>query len=343
MNRVLALLALITLASGCATTETQTFKEDPLIRPGAQIELGTVSVPPASDYEIDVTGLMRAALEASLEEHNIAWQGDPAADRFLLDVVVDDYEPGNAFKRWLLPGFGSTIVHVSGKLTDAATGNMAGELDHERAIHAGGAYTIGAWETVFKGIADDITTQLQNRIENKGFTVRLTPWPARDVEIPVAETKQTFSFLPAIDSREERARIGERTAAFEVSMGSVFFDRQVPAFLTEAIAADLLGAGHEISAGGPGRPVTIEVVKFWTHTNTTAFYWDVIGNIEVGVSVGSESDEADVRTASFDCEQTKRTWAWPSLDLVTEVMDTCLVELVTKVREDTIWDAPGES
>lgn len=341
MNRLLTLLALTIVVSGCATTETQTFKDDPLIRPGAKIELGAVTVPPDSDYEIDVAGMMNGALKESLTEHNIAWQGDPLADRFLLDIVVDDYEPGNAFKRWLLPGFGSTIVHVSGKLTDRSTGSVAGELDHERAVHAGGAYTIGAWQTVFKGIADDITTQLQNRIENKGFTVRLKPWPARDVEIPVAQIPQKFSFLPATDSREERARIGERTAAFSVSMGSVFFDRQIPAFLGEAIAADLIGAGHEISVEGPGRPVSVEVVEFWTHTDTTALYWDVIGNIEVGISVGSESGDGDLRTASFTCEQTKRTWVWPSLDLVTEVMDACLVELMANVRSDAVWNAPG--
>ncbi len=341
MNKILTSLALMTVVSGCATTETQTFKDDPLIRPGAKIELGAVTVPLDSHYEMDVAAMMKTALVESLTEHNIAWQGDPAADRFLLDVVIDDYEPGNAFKRWLLPGFGSTIVHASGKLTDSSTGLVAGELDHERAVHAGGGYTIGAWQTVFKGIADDITMQLQNRIENKGFTVRLTPWPARDVEIVVAETPQSFSFFPVSDSREERARIGERTAAFSVSMGSVFFDRQVPAFLGEAIAADLLGAGHEISVEGPGRPVNLEVIKFWTHTDTTAFYWDVIGNIEVGVSVGSESGDEDARTARFTCEQKQRTWVWPSLNLVTEVMDACLVELLANARGDAVWNASG--
>ena len=341
MNRLLSLLALATVVSGCATTETQTFKDDPLIRPGAKIELGGVTIPPDSEYEVDVAGMMNTALGESLTEHNIAWQGDPAADRFRLDVMVDDYEPGNAFKRWLLPGFGSTIVHVSGKLTDISAGRVVGELDHERAIHAGGAFTIGAWQTVFKGIADDITTQLQNRIENKGFTVRLTPWPARDVEIPVAPDPQTFSFLPVSDRRDERARIGERTAAFDVTMGSVFFDRQVPAFLGEAIAADLLGAGHEITVEGPGRPVTLEVVKFWTHTDTTAFYWDVVADIDVSVSVGPESGEDDVRTTNLTCKQTKRTWIWPTLDLVTEVIDACLVELLSNMRGDAIWSADG--
>ena len=337
MNRILTLFALAVALSGCATSETQTFKDDPLIRPGAKIELGAVTVPPDSEYKIDVAGMMNAALMESLAEHNIEWQGDPAADRFLLDVVVEDYEPGNAFKRWLLPGYGSTIAHVSGKLTDMSTGQVAGELDHERAIHAGGAFTIGAWETVFKGIADDIATQLYNRIENKGFTVRLTPWPARDVEIPIAQSPQSFSLSPAIDSREERARIGERTAAFNVSMGSVFFDRQVPAFLGEAIASDLLGAGHEITVEGPGRPVSIEVLRFWTHTDTTALYWDVVANIDVRVTVGPESGDKDTQSATLSCEQTKRTYTWPSLDLVTGVMDACLVELLTGMRDDAVW------
>lgn len=162
------------------------------------------------------------------------------------------------------------------------------------------------------------------------------------MDIPVAQTPQKFSFFPATDSREERARIGERTAAFGVSMGSVFFDRQVPAFLNEAVASDLLGAGHEITVEGTGRPVHLDVVKFWTHTNTTALYWDVIANIEVGVSVGSESGDEDVRTAEFTCEQEKRTYVWPSLDLVTEVMDACLVELLTNARGDAVWNAPQE-
>ena len=88
-------------------------------------------------------------------------------------------------------------------------------------------------------------------------------------------------------------------------MGSVFFDRQVPAFLGEAIASDLLGAGHEVSIEGPGRPVSIEVLRFWTHTDTTALYWDVVANIDVMVSVGSESGDEAIQSATFTCEQKK--------------------------------------
>ena len=327
----------IVALGGCATTETQTFTKDPLVRPGAVIELRTVDISPDKSYEIDAATLMRAALEEALAEQGIAWQGDSAADRFVLDVTVDDYEPGNAFKRWLLPGYGATIIHISGRLTDVSTGELAGELDHERSVYAGGAYTIGAWETIFATIAEDIATQLSNRINNKGFVVRLTPWPARDIEIPAAATKQTFEISSVIDSRPERGRIGERSAAFGVSMGSVFFDRNVPAFVQEAIGAELIGAGHLLTNDGTGRPVSINVINFWTHTNTTALYWDVIANIEIGVSVREGDAEDLLKRAAFSCETSRRTYVWPSLELVSEVIDECLETLMEDIRRDPIW------
>lgn len=339
MRNTVALLIPLLLLAGCATTETQTFSKDPLVRPGAVVELGSVGIAPDKSYDIDAAGLMRAAMEEALAEHGIAWQGEPEADRFILNIVVDDYEPGNAFKRWLLPGYGATIVHVSGTLIDVSSGEVAGEIDHERGVYMGGAYSIGAWESIFGTIADDIATELENRIENKGFVVRLEPWPARDIEIPATETPQVFNFADVADSRPERGRIGERTAAFGVGMGDVFFHRMVPAFLREAVGAELLGAGHQLANDGTGRPVSMDVRTFWTHTNTTALYWDVIANIEVVVTVGSSEPEQGEKQTSFACETTKRTYVWPSLDLVSEVLDACLIELMAKVRADAIWDA----
>lgn len=327
------------LFTACATTETQTFSSDPVVRPGAKIELGSVSVAPEKSYEIDAAVLMRNAFEAALLDSDIGWDGDPAADRFVLDVVVDDYEPGNAFKRWLLPGYGSTIVRISGQLTDLSTRTVAGELDYERAVHAGGGFTIGAWQSIFNSVANDVVRQLDNRVNKKGFTVKLTPWPARDIEIPVAAAPQNFNFDSVLDSRTERGRIGERKAAFEVSMGSVFFYRDVPAFLQEAVAAELLGAGHQIDGLEGGRPVSVDVVKFWTHTNTTALYWDVIANIEIAVSVGANEVAASSAQSSFSCEETKRTYVWPSLSLVTNVLDNCLVSLMGDIRASPVWSA----
>lgn len=33
-------------------------------------------------------------------------------------------------------------------------------MDAKRTVDAGGAYTIGAWETIFKNVADDVIVKL---------------------------------------------------------------------------------------------------------------------------------------------------------------------------------------
>lgn len=334
MKRISCIVVLVLLVAGCATTETETFSKDPLVRPGSRIELGAVSVAPGKTYEIDTVELMRTALQEALAEREIAWQGEEGVDRFILNVQIDDYEPGNAFKRWLMPGYGSTVMHVSGGLVDVATGETAGELDYERGVHWGGAYTIGAWEKIFKDVADDIATELEHRINSKGFVVRLRAWAGRELEIPVAEPRQKFEITTVTDSRPERGRIGERTA-LNVSMGDVFFYPQVPSFIKNAVASELVGEGHELVVDGTGRPVSLEITEFWTHTDTTIMYWDIVGNMTVAVTVGA--DGAEQKQQTFRCETTERTYLNPSLDLVSKVMDECLVELIQGMRDAPVW------
>jgi hypothetical protein len=49
----------------------------------------------------------------------------------------------------------------------------------------------------------------------------------------------------------------------------------------------------------------------------------------------------NARIGRFTCEQKIRTYVWPTLDMVKDILDACLVELVTNVREDAIWGAAG--
>lgn len=338
MTRRLGNILITLLLAACATTDTDIFPSDPVVRPGARIELGAVTVAPEKSYEVDAAGMMRSAMQSALAERGIAWQDEPDSERFVLNLTVQDYEPGSAFQRWLLPGLGTTILHVTGELIDLSTGKRAGEVDHERGIYAGGAYTIGGWEKIFQTVANDIATELDNRINNKGFVVSLKPWPARDLDIPEANTRDTFTINEVTDSRAERGRIGERTAAFGVGMGDVFFDRSVPAFIEEAVAAELIGAGHQIANDSSGRSIAIDVKSFWTHTDTTALYWDVVGNIQIGVTVGINTGDQTPKQETFDCESTTRTYVWPTVALVSEVMDKCLTQLMGKLRSDSVWD-----
>ena len=116
---------------------------------------------------------------------------------------------------------------------------------------------------------------------------------------------------------------------FEGSIQNVF------AAFPEGQFSDSLLA--DVQQGRTRLHVSLEVLKFWTHTDTTALYWDVVAIIDVRISVGSESGGEGIQRATFSCEQTKRTYTWPSLDLVTDVMDACLVELVTGMRGDAVW------
>jgi hypothetical protein len=161
---------------------------------------------------------------------------------------------------------------------------------------------------------------------------------ARDIDIPAAEAPQNFKVVEVVDSREERGRIGERFAAFGVSMGDIFFSPAVPTFIEETFADELRAAGHQVNIDDSGRPLAIEIVSFWTHTDTTALYWDIIANIEVGVVSGVETDQ-DARRVTFTCTATERTYIWPSLELVTGVLDDCLISLMSDVRADPIWQS----
>jgi hypothetical protein len=227
---------------------------------------------------------------------------------------------------------------------------VAARVDHQARVLAGGAFTIGAWKSIFGAVAGDIASDLEARSKGEGFTVNLEPWASREVEIPLAAAPREFQVAPFTDARAERGRIGERFAAFGVSMGSVRFARDVPAFLQEAVADDLRAAGHRVTEGGAGAateggggPVEIrgEVLEFWVHTDTTPLYWDVTAEIELRLSLHSPGDPAALATATHACTHSERTWAWPTKSLVEKVLGACLEELMVEVRSDAMWRAEG--
>ena len=87
-----------------------------------------------------------------------------AAPKLVLAADIVEYEPGDAFKRWLLPGWGATVLVVRGTLVDAEK-RAVGSVEAKRTVEAGGGYTIGAWETVFRDIANDIVTKLREQLK----------------------------------------------------------------------------------------------------------------------------------------------------------------------------------
>ena len=76
----------------------------------------------------------------------------------MLDCKIVEYDKGNAFKRWLLPGWGSTALSIECNLREGSL--VVGTIEVRRTIDVGGGYTIGAWRTVFKTVAEDVAKEL---------------------------------------------------------------------------------------------------------------------------------------------------------------------------------------
>jgi uncharacterized lipoprotein YajG len=318
--------------TACVTRPPRAFDEPPAVREDARIEVGEISIEGEQAPEIDEQALFRAALLEAARERGILWSGDPAEDRYTLSLAIVEYEPGSAFKRWIAPGYGSTILRVEGDLIDARDASVAGKVDHERSVAFGGAYTIGAWERIFDSVADDIMEDLRRRVERTGFVVALVPWSAQATDIPRAATQRTLSITQLTDERPDRVRIGTRKAAFGASMGDVYPSRDVAAYLREVLSDELRGQGHRIVESGPADVVSGDITRFWVRTDTTPLYWDIVAEIELRVSVSSETPSLGVLEKTISCQSEDRTYVYPSAKLVGRVLEDCLSSLMRELR-----------
>jgi len=159
---LLALAALLSLLYGCGTAQ-HSVKLDDTFAPevGTRVEVGPVANQTGHGFEINVEQLLTDALAEELRSENLLWSGAQARRLVLMSSIVE-YEEGNAFKRWLLPGWGSTMLTVRGDLKDGE--RLVGSVDARRTISAGGGYTIGAWKSIFRDVAEDIVDDLRAKI-----------------------------------------------------------------------------------------------------------------------------------------------------------------------------------
>jgi len=279
---------------------------------------------------INVKEMMTQSLNNALEEAGRKWGGDAKNDYAMINIKVVNYEPGNAFGRWLFPGVGATVLSVEGNLVESDGSKILAIIKDQRGVYAGGAYTIGAWKYIFDVVAQDIVRGLDRKTTGDAFIVEVDTWLKRDLEIPKATRKQNFIFSNIHDARGEKYRIGERFAAFGVSMGDVYFYRSVPDFVEEMVVTELRAAGHTVMKSGVGTPLHVTIKQFSAKTETTALYWDIVANIELLVTVGNLEK-------SFRCKKSERTYVWPTEELFNTVVDGCLIDMMRNFIADPIW------
>ncbi len=83
-----------------------------------------------------------------------------------MNVNIIEYRKGDAFKRWLWPGYGSTVLVVEAILLDS-NGNIDATAQANRSVDAGGGYTIGAWKEIFTNVSADLVSDLNTNAKDR--------------------------------------------------------------------------------------------------------------------------------------------------------------------------------
>jgi uncharacterized lipoprotein YajG len=343
LSRKIKFIAFIVVAmslviAGCATPGSEGPGKTLSLDPDYKYTIKQITVADKDKFEVDPAKLLRTALEDSLRSKGILLDDASPQKHYAISAQILDYEMGNAFKRWLMPTYGSTILGVHTDVIDSETGETVTYMEHRQTTAAGGLYSIGAWEQIFSTVANDITTDLERKYTggDSGFFIDLDPWLKNESQGPAARQSEEIMLVAFVDKRYEKSRIGERKAAFSVSMGSIYTNRDVAAYITEAIQNELLASGNTLTDNPQAISVSGDLKKFWISTDTTALYWDIIGEIDVVLDVASPASNKSTQK-SYKAKSTKRTYIYPSQELVEEVVSESVRTLMYEIRKDSLW------
>lgn len=161
-SAIAALLAL--LATACATRHQVTLEPNAVLEPPVVIELAE-PVDRSPRPEPGVPMLLSVTLSKELAKRQLQWSSGANGQHLLLSVQILDYQRGNAFKRWLLPGWGSTVLWLRGDLTDSQRGTLVGSFESRHSVSFGGLFSVGAYQRIFDQAAVDVVDDIAEELE----------------------------------------------------------------------------------------------------------------------------------------------------------------------------------
>lgn len=160
---ILGILVMTIVGCG-AVHHTAKFESDFLPKPDTRVEVGTVVNETGQTFDIDISKMFMDAIAEVLAKDDLLWTENLGSEHLIITTKIVEYEKGDAFKRWLLPGWGSTVLSVHCELKESTGGRMIGSVDARRTVSVGGGYTIGAWRTIMASVAKDVVKELRSKI-----------------------------------------------------------------------------------------------------------------------------------------------------------------------------------
>lgn len=162
MKSILLIFPILLLVA-CGTVEHSVrVEDDQAFGADTRVMVGKVANKTGERFDVDIEAMLRDAMVSELAKEGLLGQPG-AAGVVTMDVNIIEYRKGDAFKRWLWPGYGSTVLVVEATLLDRQ-GNVDATAQANRSVDAGGGYTVGAWEKIFKDVAADLVSDLKVNI-----------------------------------------------------------------------------------------------------------------------------------------------------------------------------------
>lgn len=167
LNNFIFIVVISWLLSACAAKPPVVVKinDQYSVEDNFHVVLAKTTNETGKQYDIDITDMLSKDLEEQLRKNALFSPVKNSGDIVLLNKIVK-YEKGNAFKRWLFPGAGSTILIISSEIQDYE-GNIVGSIASEHSVVVGGAFTIGAWKSIFQTASRDIVDKLIAKLEER--------------------------------------------------------------------------------------------------------------------------------------------------------------------------------
>ena len=152
----IAVLLSVVFITSCSTNSVIDVVNADLLDGEFAVASVTVNNSTGQAFDIDIESMLTKGLLDELGSQSIL---DETGGKFNLDVSIVQYEKGNAFARWMVPGMGATVLSVEASLKDSS-GSIVAQSQATKSIGAGGGYTIGAWSTVFKDTSKTLVADL---------------------------------------------------------------------------------------------------------------------------------------------------------------------------------------
>ena len=327
------------IITGCAAQTSGTGTGKTLaLNQSYKYKIEKIEISEEKNFEVDIKEMLRNSLDKALGDKDLLWQGSSGQQYYGISLRIIDYDMGNAFKRWLLPTYGSTVLSVHTDVIDLEKNEIVTYMEHKQTVAVGGVFSIGAWKSVFDNIAKDIATDIERKYSGsgKGFFIELDPWLEKETEAPESTVTRNIYLTPFQDKRPEKNRIGERKAAFNVSMGDIYTNRDASVYMREAVQNELLASGNKLYEDKSDITISGDLIKFWVWTDTTALYWDIKGEIQLDLTVSSEKT-GKTTTKTYTANSESRTYTYPSKELVSSVVSDTIKSLMYEIRKDGMW------